>query len=309
MTLFALIAALALEHFYPLDLRGELHRGFARYSAFLENHLNAGQRLHGFLAWALAVLPLAALGGAGYLWLQHLSVLAAWAWNTAFLYFCLGFERCGRELSGVGRALKERDLVHARELLGAWAGGEVAELQAPEVTRVAIEQTFLCAHRQLFGVVAGFLVLSPLGPVGAVLYRSSCWLADLWADLDPQSHGDFGRFAGEAFRTLDWVPARLTAVSFAIVGDFEDALFCWRAQAASWTDKLQGIILSSGAGALGVKLGDPIHQAGGLVARPELGLGEEPDAGDLQSAMGLVWRTVVLWLALLALLTLARWAG
>ena len=71
-----------------------------------------------------------------------------------------------------------------------------------------------------------------------------------------------------------------------------------------------GIILASGAGALGVTLGGPIPVLGGEPDfRPELGLGEPADPDLLTSAIGLGWRALVLWLLLMLLLTLANWAN
>ncbi|MEO8768057.1 MAG: CobD/CbiB family protein, partial [Nitrosospira sp.] len=74
-------------------------------------------------------------------------------------------------------------------------------------------------------------------------------------------------------------------------------------------DQAQGIILASGAGALGVLLGDSLREAGGKYYRPELGVGEEADMDFLQSTVGLIWRALVLWLLLLLLLEIASWAG
>ena len=108
---------------------------------------------------------------------------------------------------------------------------------------------------------------------------------------------------------MDWVPLRLSAISFAVVGDFEDAVYCWRSQASAWAQQGIGIVLASGAGALGVKLGEPLNYGGNIEFRPELGLGDDADADYLDSAVSLVWRTVVLWLVLLLLLTLAGWVG
>jgi len=82
--------------------------------------------------------------------------------------------------------------------------------------------------------------------------------------------GEFGSFARQAFYWLEWLPIRLTAATFAIVGDFEDTVYCWRTQAASWPDSEAGILLASGAGALGVRLGMPIPQGGLPLDRPEL---------------------------------------
>lgn len=159
----------------------------------------------------------------------------------------------------------------------------------------------------MFGIIICFVVLP--GPLGPVLYRLADLLSERWGGRTEQESDAFGKFATKAFEVIDWLPARSTAVSFAIAGNFEDAVYCWRAQAASWVDHTQGIILASGAGALGVLLGDSLREAGSKYYRPELGVGEEADMDFLQSTVGLIWRTLVLWLLLLLLLEIASWAG
>ena len=160
------------------------------------------------------------------------------------------------------------------------------------------------------------------GPAGAVLYRAASILVEEWrADArgircrrrSSRARAVFGAPARRLLWLLDWIPVRLTALSFAIVGDFEDAASCWRTQAASWAEQEggehAGIILASGGGALGVVLGGPLPVAAGESDyRPELGMGEPPDADLLPSGTGLVWRALVLWLLLMLLLTLAYWA-
>ena len=126
------------------------------------------------------------------------------------------------------------------------------------------------------------------------------------ARTDDEPPGRFGEFARRAFYALDWLPARFSAASFAIVGDFEDAIYCWRTQAARWPDPLLGIVLAAGAGALGVRLGLPIARGGVVEDRPELGLGEEADTPFLDSTVGLIWRALVLWLALLLVVSIAK---
>ena len=123
----------------------------------------------------------------------------------------------------------------------------------------------------------------------------------LFANQLSEARAVFGGPARALLWALDWIPARLTALSFAIVGDFEDAAFSWRTQAKTWAaqegGEHAGIVLSSGGGALGVMLGGPLPVAiGEPELRPELGLGEAPDADLLPSAVGLVWRALVLWL-------------
>jgi cobalamin biosynthesis protein CobD/CbiB len=158
----------------------------------------------------------------------------------------------------------------------------------------------------VFGPVASFVAF---GPAGAVLYRMAAVLGEKWGGRrEPDSSG-FGRFAERFFFWLDWLPARMTAVSFAIVGNFEDALYCWRTQAFSWEARAHAIILASGGGALGVRLGDTLRQSGGVEFRPEMGIGDEADVDYMQSTVGLIWRALVLCMFLGLLATIANILG
>jgi cobalamin biosynthesis protein CobD/CbiB len=94
-----------------------------------------------------------------------------------------------------------------------------------------------------------------------------------------------------------------------VAGDFEDALYCWRMQANAWPRRSEGIVLAAGAGAIGVRLGSVIGTSAPLEIRPELGTGEEADAELMTSAVGLIWRALVLWLFVIALVTVASWFG
>ena len=175
-------------------------------------------------------------------------------------------------------------------------------MSAAEVARVGIETILRRAHHALLGPIFWFMLL---GPAGALLYRLSLLLK---TETDAH-HARFAGMAQRMFDGLDWLPSRFSAGCFAIVGDFEDAVYCWRTQAPHWPDPALGIVLASGAGALGVRLGEPLPLKGVLEFRPELGTGDEADADYLRSATGLVWRALVLILGLLLLLTFARWLG
>ena len=152
-----------------------------------------------------------------------------------------------------------------------------------------------------------FLLLP--GPCGAVLYRVSAFLADAWGGRGGAEDGHFGAFARRTFAIIDWLPVRLTAAAFAIVGDFKDAVYCWRTRADQWPGDGLGIVLASGAGALGVRRGMPVLDVGEVAEQAEIGTGEEADVDFMESAVGLVWRVLVLWWLLLLLLGLASLVG
>lgn len=330
MSLFSLVVALLLEQFRPLPYRRFVLAPLTALADFLESHLNGGERQHGMLAWAIAVLVPTALAGAVFYALLALSPLLALLWNVVVLYLTLGFRQFSHYFTDIQLALRMGDLPHARQLLGQWRSRPAETADSGEIARAAIELALVASHRHVFGVLVCFVLLP--GPCGAVLYRSAAFLAAYWgerkaapaADAAPAAggcsdFGAFGDFSARAFALIDWLPVRATAAAFAVVGDFEDAIYCWRTQADRVHDAGIGIVLASGAGALGVRLGaaGADHAADSGVAEAaraggaavELGAGEDADADHMQSAVGLVWRALLLSMLLLLLLGFASLAG
>lgn len=307
MTLISIIVALALEQIYPLGNRNRVFLLFTRYANYLERNLNAGQHRHGLLAWLVAVIPPLAVVYGVFFALHTLSPLLALGWNVLVLYLTMGFRHFSSALTQITEALAEHRLTDARQALGAWSGQATSELETNEISRLTIEQGIIDSYRHVFGTMFWFAVLP--GPIGAVLYRLTTMLAQKWGSRESTFDDFFGRFSAQAYALLDWLPIRLTAASFAVMGDFEDAVYCWRAQAQAWGNYAYGILLASAAGAVGVKLGDPLRQDYTVKFRPELGVGDEADPHFLKRATGLVWRTVMLWIAVIALGSLSLWAG
>jgi adenosylcobinamide-phosphate synthase len=308
VTLASLLAALLLDYWRPLHRDHPLGSLFTRYVGFLEQQFNGGERHQAVVAWVLAVLPVLLVVGIVYALLAQLSGLLAWAWNVLVLYLTVSLQQASRALTEVEQALRHSDEAEARERLERWRGETTSDLSPGEVARLAIEQGLLDAHRGALGAIFWFVVLP--GPVGAVLYRLAALIEQRWSRVHgPEERAAFAGFAAQAFHLLDWLPARLTAGSFAIVGDFEDAVYCWQRQASTWLNRNEGIVLASGAGALGVRLGEPYRRYGELLYRPELGVGDEADPDMVASARLMVWRVVILWGCVLALIALARWFG
>ncbi|MDB5812320.1 MAG: Cobalamin biosynthesis protein CobD [Betaproteobacteria bacterium] len=303
MTFLSLIGALLLEQWRPLRTGNRLYVGFARYVNRIGQNFNAGQYRDGVISWLLAVLPVALLTLLIYFLSRQVNGLLALAWNIAVLYVALGFRQFSHFYNDVTLALRAGDLARAREILTLWRGESARDLTPSEIARVAIELGLIRSHRHVFGVMAWFVVL---GPVGAILYRLSALLADRWGGAQSAAADSFGVFARRAFAIIDWLPVRLTAFSFAMTGDFTGAIECWREQAAAWHSRSQGILLASAAGALGVRLGGVLHENGNIVYRPQLGDGDEADVDYMDAAVGLTWRALVLWLFLILLATVAN---
>jgi adenosylcobinamide-phosphate synthase len=237
--------------------------------------------------------------------LNGINPFLGWVWNVAVLYSTLGFKYFSDIAARIAQLLRAGDLDAARRELADWRGGDTSQFSADDLARVTIEQVMAASHRQMFGVLFWFVLLSPFGPVGAVLFRTASILSRRWA----ASRGFFGGFAVRAFHLVNWLPARMTALTYAIAGNFEDATFCWRTQAAAWPEEEEGVVIAAGAGAMGVRLGQSLPVGGEAVWRPDLGCGQAPDADCVDSAVSMIWRGVVIWLVAGLLIVIAGWVA
>ncbi|HSO08009.1 MAG TPA: regulatory signaling modulator protein AmpE, partial [Pelomicrobium sp.] len=306
MTLLALIAAFLLDHFRPLTAR---HAGimlFRSYAAVLAEQLAGRERYQALVAWLIALVPVVAVAWGVHHLLAGFSSVLALVWDVLILYATLGYRRSVTAFAAVEDALMRGDEAQARALLSDWRNEPADDLSAEEAARLAIEQGLLSAHRGGFAIVAAFVLLP--GPVGPLLYRLAELLKDAWS-ADAPSDSARRRVAAEAFAFIDWIPARLTGGSFAVMGDFEDAVYCWNSQASHWLEPGDGIVLASGAGAAGVRVGESYHREGALYYRPELGVGDTADPEQMASVRVLLRRTLYFWAGVVVLFSAGRWIG
>jgi adenosylcobinamide-phosphate synthase len=323
MSFLALLLALLIEQARPLAERNPIYDAMRRYAHWMQRTLDAGQQGHAMGAWFLSVVGPAVLACVvHWVLLNAFGWPLAMLWSVALLYPTLGFRQFSHHFTDIRDALDSGDETRARELLADWKHVDASLLPRHEIVRHVIEHSVIAAHRHVFGVLAWFSVLAALGlgPAGAVLYRLGEYASRLWReggvhrDGSPLASEVLSQWAAQAWRVLDWVPARLTALSFAVVGNFEEAIDCWRTHAQQFPDDNDGVVLAATSGAVNVRLGGeglrPQHaqlddQSLDSPSTP----GREPELAHFRSIVGLVWRTVVMWLVLLALLTLARLLG
>jgi adenosylcobinamide-phosphate synthase len=305
MDLAALILVLLIEQGRAVPHRNPVWDGVRETTAWFARNFNAGQKEHGRTAWVLYVGAALIFSGALW-WLAHrIHPMLGFALNVVFLVFTMGFRQFSHHFTVIEEAVRNNDVDTARKALAQWRrerelSAETALLTIPQIAGAALEEGLVASHRAVFGTIFWFALLP--GPLGAVLYRLTEHIARSWNR--PEVAGtQFGKFASDAFELLDWAPARLSALAFAIVGNFEDAMHLWRNRAVRFGTDTRALLIATGAGALGVELGraiDPAEQA-------QLDwTGAEPGAPAMRSAVGLIWRATVLWLTLIALWTVAQ---
>jgi adenosylcobinamide-phosphate synthase len=315
MSFFAVFIALFLEQIKPLP-REHRARGAARsWLNAVVRSLDAGRPHHAQVCWWVALLVPVLVMAALHLTVASFSLILALLLDVLVLYFTLGFRQFSHHFTAIRDALARGDDDEARRVLARWQGIETSELPRTELLRQVLEYSLLAAHRHVFGVFFWFVLLSALGlgPAGAVLYRVAELAGRHWSSRAhlAQTHGDarLGILAQRWFALIDHVPARLTAAGFAAVGNFEEAVNAWRRDAELWPVPNEGVVLASAAGALGVQLGVPVSASAPAPNEAPASQTTPPQQAHLQSVVGLVWRSVVLWLMLLALLSLANILG
>lgn len=266
--------------------------GFGRMAGWLETCLWRNRRAAGVLAWLLAVVPLVAVT----CWID--ATLSAWSpWLSAgftavLTWIAIGLRSLGEHARPVARALADGDLAAARTAVGRIVGRNASVLDADQVAVAATESVLENGNDAVFGALFWAAVL---GAPGVVLYRLGNTLDAMWGHHDAR-YGYFGWAAARADDVLNFIPARLVALTYALCGRFDGAWHAWRTQAKAWVSPNAGPVMAAGAGALGVSLGGRAPYQGQWIERPPLGSGPSPDAEAITRAMRLVRRGVVAWL-------------
>lgn len=306
---FAAIAIMVLLGVL-LDMRlGEATRwhplvGFGNLATLVEKKLNAGDRrfLRGAFAWVLVVLPLLALTWALTFMLAQFDMLIAFAVHVLLLYFCLGLRSLRDHTLPIARALMDDDLPQARSLTARIVSRDTTEAKESDLAKAGVESLLENGNDAVFGTLFWFVIAG--GP-GAVFFRLANTLDAMWGYRTPRFN-DFGCTAARIDDVLNFIPARLTALSYVLLGNTRLAWRCWRTQAPAWSSPNAGPVMSAGAGALNISLGGAAIYDGEVEQRPPLGSGPLATGKDIARAWRLVRLTTVLWVAVICLISLAR---
>jgi adenosylcobinamide-phosphate synthase len=269
--------------------------GFGLLAAAVERRLNRRRRSAGVVAWAVVLLPWVALAAA-------LRALAPLAVDVTLLTFALGARSLSEHAEAVRAPLARGALEEARRRVGHIVSRDTGALDEEGVSRAAVESVLENGNDAVFGALFWFAILG--GP-GALLFRLANTLDAMWGYRTERFEA-FGWAAARADDVLNWVPARLTAVTYALLGSPAAALACWRRQAPAWDSPNAGPVMAAGAGSLGLALGGPASYHGVEEERPQLGHGAAPRHPDIARAVALVDRGVWLWLSMLLCLGVLR---
>lgn len=302
--LISVLLAVALDRYLP-DRHG--FKPFAWYRDWaesIEQRFNGGSRMHGIGAVLLAVVPiLLGVLFARYV-LGQLSGMLRLAFDIFVLYLCLDLFRLGHVARSVSEALEAGELREADNQYKELTGKSAPDLTEASIAHATVEAVLKQGSSLVVSPIFWFILL---GPVGAVLQRLASILDMLWGHRY-ERFVEFGWAAARLDDVLQWVPARITALSYGIMGSFEDALRCWRRQMGAWSDINSGPLLASGFGAMHMQNCEAVAEVGEYEERAAT-LSVIPDASHIRGVVALVWRVLLFWLVVGILMTGAHLFG
>lgn len=305
--LITVLLALTLDRLLGEPKRAHPLVAFGHLANAIEARLNGqtgpGSRARGILALTLAVLPLTLLAFALDRWLTPLGWLHTLV-AAAVLYLTIGWQSLLQHARAVAEPLHAGDLTAARQAVAMIVSRDANALDHPGIARAATESVLENGADAIFSALFWFLVA---GIPGVVLYRLTNTLDATWGYKNDRYY-HFGWAAARLDDLLNYIPARLTALSYALAGQTRQALRCWQTQAPTWKSPNAGPVMAAGAGALSISLGGSAHYHQQPQHRPNLGpdpaQGLPPNAESIDRACDLVNRALAIWVLVLTLLIL-----
>jgi AmpE protein len=299
-TLLAVVTALAIGHLLPELAAGlRQHGWYDNWLRWLNAQFPEDSLWRGRFGIALAlVVPLLVTGLLQWALDQPLWGLVGLLFDIVVLFYCWG----PRDLDVDVAAILDAPDAASRRAAAArlWPANGNVQLDGGAL----IEAVFRNALRRWFGVLFWFWVL---GPFGALLYRLSVLAAERDEDmLAPETAGG----ARLWLAVLEWPVTQLMTLSLALVGNFDAVVGAWRdlgkPSLMLCNDLLETAARASVRSEIAEEVAD--YTESGISASTALveAFGELP---ELRDAISLVWRILVLWLALIALFVIAGWVG
>lgn len=299
-----LIAAVLIDYVFGEPGRWHPLIAFAAVATFLENKIYAddGEPWESKLRGVIAVLAILLLI------VTPLLVFEVWFNGSDFIgfiigsivvYFCIAPRSLREHARAVEQPLLNNNLLVAREKLSFIVSRDVDSLSEQEIAAATCESVLENGSDAIFSAMFWFLVA---GIPGVVVYRISNTLDAMWGYRN-ERYQDFGWAAAKLDDVLNWLPARIVALSYAVLGNYTVAIRCWREQASAWKSPNAGPVMSAGAGSLEIRLGGRAQYHGNEQSRPVLGVDNPVEVHDIARALKLVDRTLILWLLVITVIS------
>ncbi len=317
--LIVLLCALLLDYFLG-EPKKEYHPlvMFGQFATHLEEHLNEYQlensdnlddialekqqqknKINGLIAALICLIPISIL-----IYIIHQTdTILGYLIDLAVLYFALGLHSLKQHADTIFQALKKQHLEDARQAVALIVSRDTEQMNEEDMARATTESILENGSDAVLAAIFWFLLA---GAPGVIMYRLSNTLDAMWGYKTPR-YSHFGFFIAKFDDLLNYIPARLTALSYALAGNWDKAIRCGQKQGSLWESSNAGIVMSTGAGALNVKLGGADYYHGQYKQRPDLGCGEQAKTETIKQASHLLDRATLLWVVVIALISVPVW--
>lgn len=295
-----IILAVLLDHwlgepkkYHPLVFFGQL-ASFTETNLIQADSLPTKLRLRGLLALLLMVFPFTAV-----VYVLTQGTLINFIISPVILYLCIAPSSLKKHAIDVLQALEQQNLPLARTKVALIVSRETENMTISEVRKATIESVLENGADAVFAPIFWFIIL---GPTGAILYRLSNTLDAMWGYKN-QRYLHFGWATARFDDILNWLPARLTAFSYALVGETKTALLCWKNQAHLLDSPNAGPVMTAGAGCLNIQLGGPAWYHGKLKQKISFGSQIATQNNDINRTNRLITLTLMLWILIIVIST------
>ena len=298
-TLIAVVAALVIGHMaQSLAASMRQYDWYGNWLGWLETQLADNSVWQGRWGIAFALLPPLVVVGLFQLALREpLYGLAGLVFAVAVLFYAWGPRDLDLDVDAIINAAGAASRREAMATL--WPGSPPLTIDGAAL----VSAVFQNALRRWFGVLFWFLVL---GPWGALLYRLAALASE--GSYSRKLPAEAAEGARILLQLLDWPVAQLLTLSLALVGNFDTVLGAWReAGGASFTLDHRFLDAAGRASVRTELAEEAADYAEEFGAQPETAstVATAPELPELRDAMSLVWRSLLVWLAVLALFVIA----
>jgi len=236
-----------------------------------------GKRMPPLQFIIILTLPVTLLLGIQILLQDFLFNIPAFVFGVIIFIYCLGPACLSTDIEAYihARTLGDEDeALHYAGTITDSTASTSPDQQTSDVTRAILH----VANERIFATIFWFIVL---GPFGAILYRLISELSKLI------EFNDLAEFSEYIHSIMAWIPARMLAAGYALTGNFDGAYHGYkdRAQSTDFTQSNAEVLISTGMGAM--------HN-----------LDRENELASIYAAQALVMRSVIVWVGILAVMTL-----
>lgn len=327
MSLLVILISLVLEKSLPAINRLRSLAWFEHYQHWIQNQLASRKTWQGIPSLLLIVLlPTIGIAIIQYL-LDDLLTLLSFVFSIIVLTYCLGPKDEHRRVNDYLDAIEDDNRSDTdsiqNDLSEILQAGGVTRNDTDEATRInkLIESVLIITHDRMLAVLFWFVVL---GPMGAVLCRLTLALlqnlaqnktqqtTESDADEEPTTNNEeFNAAVQRLHHLLGWIPSHLTALSYAVMGSFVHGLRAWQKIEEGTIEQTDEAIEAIKTTDNEITATPTNHKLLLRIGRASLQFDSKPpeDNTAVRETLGMCGRSLVAWITILAIMTLAGWAS